>query len=115
MFVSSLIVVPAIVTRIPNDYFARDRRRYAFGADRNVAIRVLVLAVKNSLGVVLLVAGVAMLVLPGQGLLSIAIAIMLLDFPGKFQLERWLVSHPPVLRSINWLRRRANRQPLVIR
>jgi len=56
-----------------------------------------------------LVAGIAMLVLPGQGVLTIVIGIMLLDFPGKYRFERSLAARRPVLRSINWLRRRANR------
>jgi hypothetical protein len=38
---------------------------------------------------------------------------MLLNFPGKYRLERWIAARRPVLRSINWLRRRAGRAPLV--
>jgi hypothetical protein len=37
---------------------------------------------------------------------------MLLDFPGKYRLERWLATRRAVWRSINWLRRRAGREPL---
>jgi len=59
------------------------------------------------------VAGIIMLVLPGQGIFTILIGIMLLNFPGKYRLERWIVARRPVLRSINWLRRRAGRAPLV--
>ena len=36
------------------------------------------------------------IVLPGRGLLSIVVGIVLLNFPGKFRLERWLVSRRPV-------------------
>jgi hypothetical protein len=55
-----------------------------------------------------------MLVVPGQGLLSIAVALIVLDFPGKFRLERWLATRPPVWRSLNWLRKRFDRPPLEI-
>ena len=72
------------------------------------------LVAKNAVGILLVVMGIAMLVLPGQGLLSLVLGIMLLNFPGKFRLQRWLVSRRPVLRSINWLRRRANREPLFV-
>jgi len=58
-------------------------------------------------------AGIAMLVLPGQGILAILGGIELMDFPGKYRLERWIVSRPAVLRSVNWLRRRMGRPPLV--
>jgi len=68
---------------------------------------------KNALGYILVVAGIIMLVLPGQGIFTILIGIMLLNFPGKYQLERWLATRGPVLRSINWLRQRAGRAPLV--
>jgi hypothetical protein len=61
---------------------------------------------------VLLVGGLLMLLMPGQGLLTIAVAVMLLDFPGKFRLQRWLVKRESVWRTINWLRNRAKRQPL---
>jgi hypothetical protein len=53
-----------------------------------------------------------MLLVPGQGLLTIAVGLMLVDFPGKFRFERWLAVRPPVWRSINWLRKRAGRGPL---
>jgi hypothetical protein len=67
---------------------------------------------KNALGIVLVVAGLVMLIVPGQGLLTIAVGLMLIDFPGKYRLERWLATRRPVWRSINWLRKRAGRAPL---
>jgi hypothetical protein len=62
---------------------------------------------KNALGVVLLLGGIVMLFLPGQGLLTMFLGIVLMDFPGKFRLERYLISRGPVLKSINWIRRKA--------
>ena len=62
--------------------------------------------------VVLVLAGLIMLVVPGQGLLTLAVGLVLVDFPGKYRLERWLVTRPPVWRAINWLRKRAGREPL---
>ena len=67
---------------------------------------------KNGLGVVLLAAGIAMLVLPGQGLLTLVVALILLDFPGKRRLQRRIVYAPRVLAALNALRRRAGREPL---
>jgi len=58
-------------------------------------------------------AGIVMLVLPGQGILTIVIGLMLSNFPGKYRLERWLVMRPRVLRTINWLRQRSKRNPLL--
>jgi hypothetical protein len=68
--------------------------------------------VKNLLGALLLVAGILMLVLPGQGILTILAALALLDFPGKRHIEMSILHIPMLLRSINWLRRRAGQAPL---
>jgi hypothetical protein len=63
-------------------------------------------------GVIFILGGLAMLVLPGQGLLTIVIGVSLLDFPGKRVLERRLLSRPMVLQAINRLRQRFGRPPL---
>ena len=62
-----------------------------------------------------MLAGIAMLVLPGQGVLAILIGIMLLDVPGKYRFERWLVMRPPVWRAVAWLRTKAGKDPLTLR
>ena len=48
-----------------------------------------------------------MLVLPGQGVITILIGLTLLDLPGKRHLELYLVRKRPVLGAINWMRRKA--------
>jgi hypothetical protein len=55
-----------------------------------------------------------MLVLPGQGLLTIILGITLMNFPGKYRLERWLVSRGSTLKLINYLRRRRGKPALVL-
>ena len=69
------------------------------------------LVIRNVLGWVFVVAGIAMLVLPGQGLLSIIAGLVLIDFPGKHRLERRLLASHVVRDAMNWLRRRAGRPP----
>jgi UPF0716 family protein affecting phage T7 exclusion len=70
---------------------------------------------KNLLGVTLMIAGLAMLVIPGPGLLTVLIGFLLVDFPGKYKLERWLVARPAIRRPIDWLRKRAGRMPLQVK
>jgi len=111
-FVATLIVVPWLIVRIPEDYFEDPRRHRMPWADQHAVVRVVLLIGKNLLACVLLVAGVAMLLLPGQGILTLLVGILLLNFPGKYELERWLIRRHPVLRSVNWLRRRAGHGPL---
>jgi len=113
-FLVSLIAIPWIVVRIPADYFSHAARHRTSWADRHPAVRYTLLIMKNVLGLILILAGMVMLVLPGQGLLSIAIGIMLMNFPGKYKLECWIVNHKLVLQLINWFRQRAHCPPLVV-
>lgn len=113
-FLVSLLLVPLLVARLPRDYFQKERRPHTLWATQHSALRAALIVVKNAAGVVFVIAGLVMLVIPGQGVVSILIGLALLDFPGKFRLERWLIKHPPVLSSMNWIRRRANQEPLII-
>jgi putative transmembrane protein PGPGW len=106
------IAVGWIVLQLPSDYFNRKNHRPLQSWTSNPLLRTLLLVAKNLLGLVVLIAGIAMLVLPGQGLLTIVVGLVLMDFPGKFRVERWLATRRPVWRSLNWLRRRAHRPEL---
>ena len=100
------------VIRLPPDYFTEHARRPRGSWENHRVLRPVLLVVKNLLGIVLLIAGLLMLLAPGQGLLTIAVGLILVDFPGKFRLERLLATRPPVWRSLDWLRKRAGRKPL---
>jgi hypothetical protein len=113
-FLALLTLVPLLVVRIPSDYFARGKFHRKLWADQHLVLRMVLLTGKNLLGCVFIVTGIVMLVLPGQGILTILAGIMLLDFPGKYRLLRWIVARHQVLRTLNWLRRRAGRPPLYL-
>ncbi|MCB1704610.1 MAG: hypothetical protein KDI17_07095 [Halioglobus sp.] len=109
--VATLIAVPWIVVRLPHDYFSREDR-VAWRTSPGRPIVVLVLGVlKSLLGFLLIVLGLIMLLTPGQGILTVLIGFLLMDFPGKYRVERWLVLRPGVLRGLNWLRQRRGHQP----
>jgi nitric oxide reductase large subunit len=114
-FAISLAIVSFIVVKIPEDYFRKDRPRELW-SDKPAAVRLLAVFAKNLLGVVLVVLGILMSVpgVPGQGFLTILLGIMLLDFPGKRNLEHKLVSRPQVLNAINKLRHRFGKPSLVL-
>jgi hypothetical protein len=103
------------MVRIPADYFQKDRPRDLW-SDRHPAVRFLGLFAKNVLGVLLVALGILMSIpgVPGQGILTILLGVMLLDFPGKSNLEHKLVSRPPVLKAINKLRHRFDKPSLVL-
>ena len=113
MFVLTLLIVPIVVVKMPENYFTDQNRHKSRWAHLHPVLRYALIALKNLAGLILLVMGILMLVLPGQGLLTIFFGVALMDFPGKFAIERRFVSHPKVLNSINWIRKKANRKPLL--
>jgi len=108
VFVASLASLPWLAASIPTDYFCRDN-------DSASRRHPLLAMLRNLAGAVLLLCGMAMLVLPGQGILTILIALVLMDYPGKKQLEHRIVSLPSVLKSMNWLRRQRGAAPLQLK
>jgi hypothetical protein len=103
--------VPWVVTRLPKDYFARTERvvwRTSFDAP---VLSLIISMLKNALGLLLVILGLIMLVTPGQGIVTLLIGLLLMNFPGKYHLERWLIMRPGVLRGLNWLRRRQGQLP----
>jgi hypothetical protein len=114
IFVASVIVIPALIVRIQPDYFTHAVRPPSRWADQQRFVRIGIIVGMNVLGTILMIAGLAMLVLPGQGFLTLLVGFLIIDFPGKYRLEKWLISRRLILRSINWLRRRRNREPLRI-
>jgi len=114
-FVASLAVVTFVLVKLPSNYFHSSHER-EFLVDRHRALRWLGIITKNLFGVVLVFFGVVMSLpgVPGQGVLTILLGIMLLDFPGKRGLETRLVGSPKVFRTINRLREKFDKPPLIL-
>jgi hypothetical protein len=112
MFVAGILLVRLFVIRIPADYFAHEHRERHVRRRPHPAIYITVLLVKNTLGILLILLGLAQLFVPGQGILTILIGLLLTDMPGKYRLERWIVRRKPVLHTINTVRIRAGHPPL---
>lgn len=114
-FVGSMVVVTFVLVRLPANYFHSSHAR-DFLAARHPVLRALGIFAKNLLGLVLVGAGVVMSLpgVPGQGVLTILLGIMLLDFPGKRALETRIVSRPRVFGAINAVRARFDRPPLML-
>ncbi|MDY7034238.1 MAG: PGPGW domain-containing protein [Thermodesulfobacteriota bacterium] len=113
-FMGTLVFIPILAVRIPNDYFMQKKENPHGYYRKHMVLGPIFLIVKNFFGMVFVFSGLVMLVLPGQGLITILIGIMLIDFPGKRALERWVIQQPSVLRSINWIRSKTDRQPLQV-
>jgi len=110
----SAVLVPILIRRLPEDYFLDNSPAVEEIRAQHPVLRLAFLLVKNLLGGILLAGGVIMLFTPGQGVLTILIGLMLMNFPGKRRLEIRLVRIKPLNRAIQWIRRRAGRQPLLL-
>ena len=102
--VASLVLVPRFLAKLPPDYL-----RAEAPPSPSMPLRIL----RNLLGIVLVLLGVAMLLLPGQGLLTLLVGVLLVDFPGKHRLVVRLLSRPKVLALVNKLRGHRGSPPLV--
>jgi hypothetical protein len=112
-FVGTLIAIPLILVRLPADYFDTRTPRH-WMKDHHPVLRLSGLIIKNVVGIVFLLAGFAMLFLPGQGLLTMLIGISLMDFPGKRALEAKMVGQPTLLGVINNMRKKFDKPPLTL-
>jgi hypothetical protein len=108
----SLLAIPYVVSRLPPDFL----RQQAHGVPApgghkpwKLVLRVL----RNVLGLALLLLGILMLVLPGQGIFAIVVSLLLLDFPGKKRLLRRFLSSERVLSVGNRIRERAGKEPFL--
>lgn len=113
-FVASLVLLPWGIARIPDDYFAGPRAPRPAWHDAHRIVFWTIKVALNLAGAVLVLAGIAMLVLPGQGILAILVGLMLFDFPGKRRLELWLMRRKQVARAMNWIRKKAGRAPFAV-
>jgi hypothetical protein len=114
-FLFNLGIVSIILVKLPADHFNKNRKT-EFWAGPHPALNAAKVIGKNILGVLLVALGVVLSVpgVPGQGLLTILLGVMLLDFPGRDRLEQKLLSKPSIVNTINRLRGRFGKPPLVL-
>ncbi|HRC43356.1 MAG TPA: PGPGW domain-containing protein [Nitrospira sp.] len=113
MFVGTLIAIPIILMRLPADYFdVRTPRPWM--ENHHPILRMIGHVVKNVVGAIFLFAGFLMLFLPGQGVLTMLIGLSLIEFPGKRRVEAKIVGQSTVLSTINAMRAKFDKPPLII-
>jgi hypothetical protein len=112
-FFANLGIVSFILVKLPADHFSKSRKT-KFWAGQRPWLHAAKVIGKNIGGILLVALGVVLSLpgVPGQGLLTVLLGIMLLDFPGRHRLEQKLLSKPSIVNSINKLRRRFGKKPL---
>lgn len=114
MAAGSLLVVGYVLARLPADYFVNPHARRPI--DRHPVLKVLAVLARNVLGYFLIALGIVLSMpgVPGQGVLTILMGVMCIDFPGKYRFEKWLVTRRAVLGAVNRLRARAGQPPFEV-
>jgi hypothetical protein len=114
IFVLSILSLPWIVAKIPEDYFLLQKRKRVILKNDFLGNWIVIFILKNFIGVLLISSGILMLFLPGQGILTILAGLVMTDYPGKYKFERKIVTNPRILGKLNWLRAKANQPNLRI-
>jgi len=114
-FVVSYVAVSIVLVKLPANYFHSDYEHHLM-PNGNRVLRSIVIGLKNVLGVVLILTGIVLSLpgVPGPGLLTIFIGVMLTDIPGKRTLEAKMIGRPAVLSAVNKLRARYDKPPFLL-
>jgi archaellum biogenesis protein FlaJ (TadC family) len=113
-FFASILLIPLIILYIPSDYFTHPKRKKYISEKYPPLLQGLFIIFKNLLGIVLIIAGIIMLFIPGQGMLTIIAGLFFVNFPYKYKVEKWIITRPKVLKTLNWIRKKAKREPLEV-
>jgi hypothetical protein len=112
-FFANIALVSFILVKIPADYFKKNHKTQ-FWVGPNPALHAAKMIGKNILGIFLIILGIILSIpgVPGQGLLTILLGVVLVDFPGKRHLERKLLGRQEIVKTIDRLRKKFNKPPL---
>lgn len=117
--ITYFIVLSYIITQMDKRYFIRNKLSAGDLSEppdltsMNSWVNYLINIIKIIVGICLFLCGLVMLVLPGQGLITMLIGLSLIPFPGKKAIEQNLLSRKSVKTSLNWIRIKANKDPFI--
>ena len=111
----SFLIIGVVMVKIPANYFSSHYQQ-DFMPNSRWMVRWGAVVAKNLLGVFLVLLGILLSLpgVPGQGILTILLGLIMLDIPGKRPLEARIIKRPTVRDAINKLRNRFNKPPLIL-
>lgn len=111
----SFLIIGIVMVKIPANYFSTHYER-DFMPNSPWIVRWGAVIAKNLLGVFLILLGIILSLpgVPGQGLLTILLGLIMMDIPGKRPIEAKIIKRPPIRNAINKLRVRYNKPPLIL-
>lgn len=111
----SFLCIGIVMVKIPENYFSSHYQQ-DFMPGSSWVVRWGAVIAKNVFGVFLILLGLILSLpgVPGQGILTILLGLIMIDIPGKRPLEARIIRRPAILSAINDLRARYNKPPLVM-
>lgn len=119
LFLVSLAVsfgaIAVVMVKIPANYFS-SHYQHDFLPDSPFLVRWGAVILKNIFGIFLILLGIVLSLpgVPGQGILTILLGLIMVDIPGKRPIEARIIKRPAVLAAINNLRARYGKPELVV-
>lgn len=119
LFIGSLVIsfaaIGIVMVKIPPNYFSSHYER-DFLPDSPWLVRWGAVIAKNIAGVLLILLGILLSLpgIPGQGILTILLGLIMIDIPGKRPLESKIIKRPAVLSVINKLRDKYGKPALIL-
>jgi uncharacterized membrane protein YidH (DUF202 family) len=103
LMIGGLLAVRWVLVRLPPDHFVRKHEH-----SRTVKI------VRAVAAIALMAAGVAMMVLPGPGIVAFLVGVSLLDLPIRHRIVLAILRRKHVHHALDRMRLRAGKPPFVI-
>jgi hypothetical protein len=119
LFLGSLLLsfaaIAIVMVKVPKNYFSSHYKR-DFLPGSPFLVRWGAVIAKNLFGAFLVLLGIVLSLpgVPGQGILTILLGLIMLDIPGKRPIESKIIQRPSVLAAINRLRARYGKEPLEV-
>lgn len=110
-FVISILFCTLVIAYLPADYFLSNRQTSRI---KHPVLRIGFKCLKNLFAVLLVIVGIIQIPLPGQGVLTMLIGVIISDIPGKRKLERRIIGAPVILATANGIRSRFKRPNFVL-
>lgn len=108
-FIVSLVIIPWVISKLPTDFFIKVRSGHKDENNKSRLYTTILVLLRNIFGLVFLIAGIIMLFMPGQGILTIVLGISIMAFPGKRRLVNMLLDKSSIQQSLNWIRRKTHK------
>lgn len=106
----SIVCIPLLVARLPRNFFQLTAKSNRSNVRKFTLRNAILSLLRNITGFALLLAGIAMLFLPGQGIITIIIALATMSFPLKNELIYKLTRKHSVQQALDWMRKKMKKE-----